>query len=67
MAAALAIGLLHHYRSWALIALAATPLAIDPVRLALSDRSGRALLPMLGATARLQLVTGALLSIGLLL
>ena len=67
IAAALAIGVLHHYRSWALLALAATPLAIAPVRLALSDRSGRALLPMLGATARLQLVTGALLTIGLLL
>ena len=66
IAAALAIGVLHHYRSWALLALAATPLAIAPVRLALSDRSGRALLPMLGATARLQLVTGALLTIGLL-
>ena len=67
IAAAVAIGVLHHYRSWALLALAATPLAIAPVRLALSDRSGRSLLPMLGATARLQLVTGALLTIGLLL
>ena len=67
IAAALAIGVLHHYRGWALLALAATPLAIDPVRLALSNRSGRALLPMLGATARLQLVTGTLLTIGLLL
>jgi len=67
LAAALAIGVLYHYRSWALLALAATPLAISPVRLAESDRSGRALLPMLGATARLQLVTGALLTVGLLL
>jgi 1,4-dihydroxy-2-naphthoate octaprenyltransferase len=67
MAAALSIGVLHNYRSWALLALAATPLAILPVRLALSDRNGRGLLPMLGATARLQVVTGALLAIGLLL
>jgi 1,4-dihydroxy-2-naphthoate polyprenyltransferase len=67
MAAALAVGVLHHYRGWALLALAAAPLAIYPVRLALSEGSGRALLPMLGATARLQLVTGALLTIGLLL
>ena len=67
MGAALAIGVLHNYRSWSLLALAATPLAILPVRLALGDRSGRGLLPMLGATARLQLVTGALLTVGLLL
>jgi 1,4-dihydroxy-2-naphthoate octaprenyltransferase len=67
MAAALAIGVLHNYRSWALLALAATPFAILPVRLALGDRSGRGLLPMLGATARLQVVTGVLLTIGLLL
>ena len=64
---ALSIGVLHHYRSWALLALAATPLAIYPLRLALSDRGGRALLPMLGATARLQIVTGVLLTIGLLI
>jgi 1,4-dihydroxy-2-naphthoate octaprenyltransferase len=49
------------------MALVATPLAIYPVRLALGDRSGRSLLPMLSATARLQLATGALLTIGLLL
>jgi 1,4-dihydroxy-2-naphthoate octaprenyltransferase len=67
VAAALAIGVLHNYRPWALLALAATPLAIYPLRLALSDRSGPGLLPMLGATARLQLVTGALLTFGLLL
>jgi len=54
------------YRRWSLLALAALPLAFDPVRLALSDQEGRALLPMLGSTARLQLVTGALLTIGLL-
>ncbi len=67
MCVALSIGVLHNYRSWALLALAATPLAIYPLRLALSDRSGRALLPMLGATARLQIVAGVLLTIGLLI
>jgi 1,4-dihydroxy-2-naphthoate octaprenyltransferase len=67
MGAALAIGVLHNYRGWSLLALLAIPLALYPVRLALSDRSGRALLPMLGATARLQLVTGALLTVGLLI
>jgi 1,4-dihydroxy-2-naphthoate octaprenyltransferase len=64
---ALSIGILHNYRAWSLIALAATPLALYPVRLALGDRSGRALLPMLGATARLQIVAGALLTVGLLI
>jgi 1,4-dihydroxy-2-naphthoate polyprenyltransferase len=67
MGAALAVGVLFNYRPWALLALLATPLAIEPVRLALSDRSGPALLPMLGATARLQVVAGVLLAIGLLL
>jgi len=67
MGVALSIGILHNYRAWSLIALAATPLALYPVRLALGDRSGRALLPMLGATARLQIVAGALLTVGLLI
>jgi 1,4-dihydroxy-2-naphthoate octaprenyltransferase len=58
---------LQHYRGWALIALAALPLAVVPARLALSDQNGRALLPMLATTARLQLAVGALLTIGLLL
>ena len=66
MGVALAIGVLYRYRSWALLALLATPLAILPVRLALSDRNGRGLLPMLGSTARLQIAVGALLTIGLL-
>ena len=67
MGVALSVGVLHNYRDWALLALVATPLAIYPVRLALSDRNGRRMLPMLGATARLQIVTGALLTIGLLI
>jgi 1,4-dihydroxy-2-naphthoate octaprenyltransferase len=67
LGAALAIGILHNYRSWSLLALLALPLALYPVRLALSDRSGRALLPMLGATARIQVAVGVLLTIGLLL
>ena len=63
----LSIGVLSTYRAWALLALVATPLAISPLRLAMSDRNGPALLPLLGATARLQIVTGLLLAIGLLL
>jgi 1,4-dihydroxy-2-naphthoate polyprenyltransferase len=67
MGAALAIVVLHYYRSWSLLALLALPLAFSPLRLALGDQSGRALLPMLGATARLQLAVGLLLTVGLLL
>jgi 1,4-dihydroxy-2-naphthoate polyprenyltransferase len=67
VAAALSIGVLQHDRAWSLIALAAAPLAIFPMRLALGEKNGRELLPMLGATARLQIVTGMLLTIGLLI
>jgi 1,4-dihydroxy-2-naphthoate octaprenyltransferase len=67
VAAAASIGVLQHYRGWSLIALLAIPLAVPPARLALSDRNGRDLLPMLAATARLQLAVGLLLTIGLLL
>lgn len=67
MAIALSIGILQHFRGYALIALLGLVLAIYPVRLALSDRMGRRLLPMLGATARVQIAVGLLLSVGLLL
>jgi 1,4-dihydroxy-2-naphthoate octaprenyltransferase len=67
VAAAASIGVLQHYRGWSVIALAAVPLGIPPARLALSDRNGRELLPMLAATARLQLAVGVLLTVGLLL
>jgi 1,4-dihydroxy-2-naphthoate octaprenyltransferase len=64
---AISIAILAGYRAWSLLALLATPLAAYPVRLALSDREGRRLLPMLAATARLQIAVGVLLTIGLLL
>jgi 1,4-dihydroxy-2-naphthoate polyprenyltransferase len=67
LGAAVAIGVLSGYRPWSLLALLAAPLAIVPVRLALGGDEGRALLPMLAATARLQLAVGALLTLGLLL
>ena len=65
--AAVSIIVLAHYRGWALLALGAFALALAPSRLALSDQNGRALLPMLATTARLQLAAGALLTLGLLL
>jgi len=45
--------------------LAALPFAVAPARLALGDVEGRALLPVLAATGRLQLVFGALLAFAL--
>ena len=67
MGVAFSIGLLASYRPWALLAFAALPVAIAPLRLALSDQEGRALLPMLGTTSRLQILAGVLLAVGLLL
>ena len=64
---ALSIGVVSSYRQWSLLALLALPVAIAPLTLALSHQEGRALLPMLGTTARLQILTGALLAVGLLL
>jgi len=64
---ALSVGIVSSYRPWSLLALLAFPVAVGPVRLALGDEEGRALLPMLGTTARLQILAGALLALGLLL
>jgi len=49
---------------WALLALAAWPLAIGPVE-AVGSAEGRALVPVLVGTAQLQLALGALLALGL--
>jgi len=45
--------------------LVAAPLAVPPARLALGDAEGRALLPVLATTGRLQLGFGALLAVAL--
>jgi 1,4-dihydroxy-2-naphthoate octaprenyltransferase len=49
---------------WALLALAAWPLAIGPVEV-VGSAEGRALVPVLVGTAQLQLAFGALLALGL--
>ncbi len=46
----------------ALLPLLALPLVVSPVKIVASDASGRALLPVLAATGRLQMVFGVLLS-----
>ncbi len=59
-------GVLHtHWPVAVLLPLLAAPLAVPPSRLALGDTEGRALLPVLAATGRLQLAFGALLAVTL--
>ena len=52
-------------RVGALAALLALPLAVGPVRSVLGGATGRRLVPVLGATGRVQLAFGALLALGL--
>ena len=52
-------------RPWAALALIGVPVAVAPVRTVLSGATGRALIPVLGATGRTQLAMGALLAIGI--
>jgi len=52
---------------WAALALIAAPLALAPVRTVLRGAAGRDLIPVLGATGRLELVYAVLLGIGLAL
>ncbi|HWE70656.1 MAG TPA: 1,4-dihydroxy-2-naphthoate polyprenyltransferase [Acidimicrobiales bacterium] len=47
---------------YAFLPLLALPLAVPPIRIVHGDATGRALLPVLAATGRLQLVFGALLA-----
>jgi 1,4-dihydroxy-2-naphthoate octaprenyltransferase len=54
-----------HWPAVTLVPLLAAPLAVAPVRVVRSDAAGRALLPVLAATGRLQLVFGVLLSLAL--
>jgi 1,4-dihydroxy-2-naphthoate octaprenyltransferase len=62
-----AIGLVAWRRPYALIALAALPLAWRPCATVASGAQGRGLLPVLAATGRIQLAIGVLLTVGILL
>lgn len=55
------------WRPLALIALVGLPLALPPVRTVLGGAEGRNLIPVLEGTAKVQLVVGLLLALGLLL
>lgn len=54
-------------RPWALLGLAATPLAIGPCRTVLGGAKGQELIPVLGQTGKLQLAFGLTATIGLAL
>lgn len=53
------------WRPWTLLALASGAVAVAPVRTILGGEQGLALIPVLGATSRLQLIYGGLLAVGL--
>jgi len=53
--------------AWPLLGAVALPLTVRPLRAVSRGASGRALIPVLGATAALQLATGAGLAAGLVL
>jgi 1,4-dihydroxy-2-naphthoate octaprenyltransferase len=53
------------YRLGTLLALAAIPVAMPPVRKVLDGAAGRDLIPVLGETGRTQLAFGLLLAVGL--
>ena len=55
------------YRQWSLLALAGLGVAREPIAAVLGGASGKNLIPVLGATGRIQLVAGLLLAIGLAL
>ena len=55
------------WRPWSLLGIAAAPAVALPVRAVLSGAEGPALVPVLGATGRAQLVLGVLLAVGLAL
>ena len=52
-------------RPWALLAFLAVPMAYNPIRSIVSGDEGQSLIPVLGATGRLEMVYGLLLVIGL--
>jgi 1,4-dihydroxy-2-naphthoate octaprenyltransferase len=60
--AVLVIGIRH---PWSLLALLSLPLAVPPVRQVLDGASGRALIAVLGGTARVEIVYAVLLAVGL--
>ena len=52
---------------WVLLVLLATPLAVPPARRVSAGASGRDLIPVLGATGRLELAVAVVLTVALVL
>ncbi len=63
----LAVAVVGVRHPWCLLALLAIPLAVAPVRAVLGGARGPALIAVLGATARVEIVYAVLLTIGLAL
>ncbi len=61
----LAVAVIAVRHPWCLVALLAVPLAVAPVRAVLGGARGPALIAVLGATARVEIVYAVLLTIGL--
>lgn len=59
------IGVLAAWRPLGLIGLLAVPLAVGPARTVLGGATGAALIPVLGATGKVQLAAGILTAVGL--
>jgi 1,4-dihydroxy-2-naphthoate octaprenyltransferase len=55
------------WRGWSAVALAGLVVAGPPLRAVLAGASGKQLIPVLGATGRVQLAVGLLLALGLAL
>ncbi len=67
VAAAVVLGLLSLLRPWAAVGFLAFPLLAPPVKAVRSNAVGPALIPVLVATAKAQLVLGIFLTFGLIL
>jgi 1,4-dihydroxy-2-naphthoate octaprenyltransferase len=67
LALAVAVAFVSGGRPWALLALAAVPLAVPPARAVIAGATGRSLIAVLGRTGRFQLAFGALLALGIAL
>lgn len=52
-------------RPWALVAFLALPMAFKPIRAIINGAKGQSLIPVLGATGRLEMIYGLLLVVGL--
>jgi len=67
MAAVVCAGVCAFWQPWALLGVLALVVAIKPIKAVFDGAQGPALIPVLGATGKVQLAYGALLAVGLVL